>query len=265
MTTALIAEDEPLLAQALRGELARAWPELHVMEDAVDGDDAVERALHGHPDVVFLDIRMPGRNGLEAAEALVEEWPAHAAPLPLIVFVTAYDQYAIDAFDRGAVDYLLKPFTRERLGATVARLRQRAARGTTHDASPAALANLLRQLNQAAALAPLAKAPLVWLTASSGNETCLIMVDDVAYFRADSKYTVVMTASGEALLRKPLRELLLELDPQQFKQIHRSTIVNLKAVASVRRDEVGKGVMRLKTRPELLQVSQAYMPLFRSM
>ena len=258
--TCVIAEDEMLLRDALVADLHAVWPELRIVATCDDGGSALEDISAHRPDVVFLDIRMPGLSGMEVAAAMLETSPATQ-----IVFVTAYDQYAIDAFDRGAVDYLLKPFTRERLGATVARLRQRAARGTTHDASPAALANLLRQLNQAAALAPLAKAPLVWLTASSGNETCLIMVDDVAYFRADSKYTVVMTASGEALLRKPLRELLLELDPQQFKQIHRSTIVNLKAVASVRRDEVGKGVMRLKTRPELLQVSQAYMPLFRSM
>jgi DNA-binding LytR/AlgR family response regulator len=209
--------------------------------------------------VAFLDIRMPGLNGMEVAAAMLE-----ASPHTQIVFVTAYDQYAIDAFDKGAVDYLLKPISRERLAATVQRLTQRAARGTTHEAGPAALADLLRQLGSA--LPTAAKtAPLVWLTASRGNETCLIMIEDVAYFRADSKYTVVMTAEGEALLRKPLRELLTELDPDIFKQIHRSTIVNLKAVASVRRDDSGKGLMRLKTRAELLQVSQAYMPLFRSM
>jgi len=256
----VIAEDELLLRDALVAMLHTVWPELRIVAACDDGGSALEEISAHQPDVTFLDIRMPGLSGMDVAAAMLE-----ASPRTQIVFVTAYDQYAIAAFDQGAVDYLLKPITRERLAATVQRLQQRAARGTTQDAGAAALTDLLRQLGQVSQLTAPARAPLAWLTASSGTETCLIMVDDVAYFRADSKYTVVMTAAGEALLRKPLRELLLELDPRHFKQIHRSTIVNLKAVASVRRDDSGKGVMRLKTRPELLQVSQAYMPLFRSM
>ncbi len=206
--------------------------------------------------MAFLDIRMPGLSGLEVAAAMLE-----ASPATQIVFVTAYDQYAIEAFDNGAVDYLLKPIAAARLAATVQRLKARAATG----AAPAgALAELLRQLGGAPA--PVSKAPpLVWLTASAGNEARLIMVDDVAYFQSDNKYTVVMTQQGEALLRKPIRELLDVLDPGIFKQIHRSTIVNLKAVASITRDDTGKGVMRLKTRPETLQVSQPFMALFRNM
>ncbi len=177
------------------------------------------------------------------------------------MFVTAYDQYAIDAFDKGAVDYLLKPVSRTRLTATVQRLKARIATGA-HDA--AALAALLAQLGRSMPNAS-KEPPLVWLTASAGAETRLIMVDDIAYFQSDTKYTVVMTAQGEALLRKPIRELLDVLDPNIFKQIHRSTIVNLKAVASVARDETGRGVIKLRTRPETLSVSQPFMSLFRNM
>jgi DNA-binding LytR/AlgR family response regulator len=176
------------------------------------------------------------------------------------VFVTAYDQYAIDAFDKGAVDYLLKPISAERLAATVQRLQARIAQGKP-DAD--ALAALIAQLG-ARAQAP-AVEPLVWITASAGKDTRLIMIDDVAYFQADHKYTVVMTAEGESLLRKPIRELLEVLDPSIFKQIHRSTIVNLKAIASIARDDTGKGTVRLKSRPETLTVSQPFMTLFRNM
>jgi DNA-binding LytR/AlgR family response regulator len=206
--------------------------------------------------VAFLDIRMPGLSGLEVAAALAE-----CSPRTQVVFVTAYDQYAIDAFERGAVDYLQKPVAPERLAATVRRLKARAA-GAGPDA--AALAAMLRQLG-GARMDEGRPPPLVWLTASAGSETRLIMVDDIAYFQSDSKYTVVMTAEGEALLRKPIRELIELLDPAIFKQIHRSTIVNLKAIASIARDEMGRGVVRLKTRPETLAVSQPFMALFRNM
>ncbi|MDC8756420.1 LytR/AlgR family response regulator transcription factor [Janthinobacterium fluminis] len=254
--TCVIAEDEALLRDALIEQLAGIWPELKIVAACDDGGSALEAIARLRPDVAFLDIRMPGLSGLEVAAALTE-----ASPKTQIVFVTAYDQYAVDAFDKGAVDYLLKPVAAARLQATVQRLKARAAAGAAPDA---ALAALLRQLG--GALPPVAKAPpLVWLTASAGNEARLIMVDDVAYFQSDNKYTVVMTPQGEALLRKPIRELLDALDPTIFKQIHRSTIVNLRAVASVTRDEMGKGVMRLKTRPETLQVSQPFMALFRNM
>ena len=256
MADCVIAEDETLLRDALVQLLAAAWPELEVRAACEDGGAALEAIAAHQPDVAFLDIRMPGLTGLEVAAALAE-----CSPRTQVVFVTAYDQYAIDAFERGAVDYLQKPVAPERLAATVRRLQARAAAGGQ---DPAALAALLRQLG-AGPPAPERAPPLVWLTASAGAETRLIMVDDIAYFQSDTKYTVVMTAEGEALLRKPIRELLEVLDPAIFKQIHRSTIVNLKAIASIARDEMGRGVVRLKTRPETLAVSQPFMALFRNM
>jgi DNA-binding LytR/AlgR family response regulator len=256
MANCVIAEDETLLRDALVQLLAAAWPELEVVAACEDGGAALEAIAAHQPDVAFLDIRMPGLSGLEVAAAL-----ADCSPRTQVVFVTAYDQYAIDAFERGAVDYLQKPVAPERLAATVRRLKARAA-GAGPDA--ALLSAMLRQLGGSAAAAGRAP-PLVWLTASAGSETRLIMVDDIAYFQSDTKYTVVMTADGEALLRKPIRELLEVLDPAIFKQIHRSTIVNLKAIASIARDEMGRGVVRLKTRPETLAVSQPFMALFRNM
>lgn len=253
MTTALIAEDEALLLKALRELLATTWPELEIIAECDDGASALEAIDQHRPDIAFLDIRMPGLSGLEVAAAAGE-----ASPNTQVVFTTAYDQYAIDAFERGAIDYLLKPITTERLTATVQRIKARAA--AVPDAS--ALAALLRDLN--AGSGP-NKPPLTWITASNGRETRLIMVDDVAYFRADNKYTVAMTADGEALLRTPIRELAMMLDPNNFKQIHRSTIVNLRAVASIVRDDTGKGTLRLKQRPETLVVSQPFMTLFRHM
>jgi DNA-binding LytR/AlgR family response regulator len=255
MTKCVVAEDEALLRESLLGLLAEAWPELEVVAACEDGGSALEAIAAHQPDVAFLDIRMPGLTGLEVASALAE-----ASPHTRVVFVTAYNQYAVDAFERGAVDYLLKPVARDRLLATVARLKQRAPAGP----DPAQLAALLQQLGRALPAAS-REPPLVWLTASSGAETRLIMVDDVAYFQSDSKYTVVMTQQGESLLRKPIRELLDVLDPNIFKQIHRSTIVNLKAIASVTRDESGRGIVKLRTRPETLSVSQPFMTLFKNM
>ena len=254
--TLLIADDELLLARVLEAELKTLWPEATIASVVHDGVAALDAARAHQPDVAFLDIRMPGLSGLEVAAGALD-----ASPATQVVFITAYDQYAIAAFDKGAVDYLLKPVARPRLQACRERIEARAAKGAAPDA---ALAALLRQLT--GALPSVAKAPpLVWLTASSGKDTKLIMVDDIAYFQSDTKYTAVMTADGESLLRKPIRELLDTLDPAVFKQIHRSTIVNMKAVASVSRDEMGRGVLRLKTRPETLVVSQPFMNLFRNM
>ncbi|MFL6709614.1 MAG: LytR/AlgR family response regulator transcription factor [Massilia sp.] len=258
---AVIAEDEVLLRDEMVQQLARAWPELEIIAACDDGGAALEAIAASQPDVAFLDIRMPGLTGLEVASAL-----ADCSPATQIVFVTAYDQYAIDAFERGALDYLLKPVDPARLAATVTRLRARAAQ-PRDGADTARLAALLAQFAQTPPLPALAPkpAPLVWLTASAGAETRLILVDDVAYFQSDSKYTVVMTAAGEALLRKPIRELLDVLDLAVFKQIHRSTIVNIKAIAAISRDEMGRGVLKLKNRPETLAVSQPFMALFRAM
>jgi len=252
--TALIAEDEALLRSALVDLLRATWPQLDIVAECADGASAVEALAEHQPDVAFLDIRMPGLSGLEVAAA-----SAQASPRTQIVFVTAYDQYAIDAFERGAIDYLLKPIAAERLAATVQRLQQR-----TGKADAEALAGMLERLS--ITLPRVSSTPsLTWLTASTGRETRLILVDDVAYFHADNKYTTVVTADGEALLRKPIRELLAVLDPSTFKQIHRSTIVNLKAIAGIVRDDSGKGTVRLKSRPETLTVSQPFMTLFRHM
>ena len=255
MFKCVIAEDEALLREALATLIAQAWPQLRIVAECEDGGAALEAIAEHQPEVAFLDIRMPGLTGLEVAAAATE-----ASPKTQVVFVTAYDQYAIDAFEKGAVDYLLKPIAPERLAATVQRLQSRLAHGT---GDTEALVELVRKLG-ARALPAMAE-PLVWITASSGRETRLIMVDDVAYFQADHKYTVVTTAEGESLLRKPIRELLEVLDPATFKQIHRSTIVNLKAIASIARDDTGKGTVKLKSRPETLTVSQPFMPLFRNM
>jgi DNA-binding LytR/AlgR family response regulator len=255
MFEAIVAEDETLLRKALLEQLGKAWPELRIVAECEDGASALEAIAEHRPDVAFLDIRMPGLTGLDVAAAIPE-----ISPATQVVFVTAYDQYAIDAFERGAIDYLLKPIAADRLAATVQRLQARAAAGP---ADSATLAALVRQLGSS--LSPRAQPPLNWVTASAGRETRLILLDDVAYFRADNKYTTVMTGDGEALLRTPIRELLEVLDPAVFKQIHRSTIVNNKAIASIVRDDTGKGVVRLRQRPETLTVSQPFMALFRNM
>ena len=252
---AVVAEDEALLRNELVTQLREAWPgiEITAVEDGGSALDAIESL---EPEVAFLDIRMPGLTGLEVAAAA-----AAASPRTEIVFVTAYNQYAIDAFERGAVDYLLKPVTRERLDATVRRVRSRIESGKGDAGALAAIIDQLRLRVPTEAKQP----PLQWVTASVGKETRLVLVDDVAYFKADDKYTLVMTAEGEALIRKPIRELLEVLDPGVFKQVHRSTIVNMKAVAGVTRDDSGRGTLRLKNRPETLPVSLSYMALFRNM
>ncbi len=252
----VIAEDEALLRESLVQLLGQVWPELEIVAACEDGGGALEAIAAHQPEVAFLDIRMPGLSGLEVASSMLD-----AGMKTEVVFVTAYDQYAIDAFERGAVDYLLKPVARERLAGTVGRLRERLARGGQDIRQ---LQTLLQQLQSVAPPQPKTP-PLVWLTASRGQETRLILVDDVAYFQADSKYTVVMTADGEALLRKPIRDLLEVLDPNMFKQVHRSTIVNLRCVQGVTRDESGRGTLRLKNRPETLAVSQPFMTLFKNM
>jgi DNA-binding LytR/AlgR family response regulator len=251
----VVAEDEQLLRDELVSLLGSTWPDLEIVAACEDGGSALEAIAEHQPEIAFLDIRMPGLTGLEVATAATE-----ASPATHIVFVTAYNQYAIDAFDRGAVDYLLKPVVRERLVATVKRLKERIVSPPNEDA----LMGIVEQLKSR--LPSEAKAPpLQWITASAGKETRLIMIDDVAYFQADNKYTVVMTAEGEALIRKPIRELLDVLDPDAFKQIHRATIVNLKAIAAITRDEAGRGTLRLRNRPETLAVSLTFMPLFRNM
>ncbi len=252
----VVAEDEDILRNELVSLLEESWPELDIVAACEDGGAALEAIATHKPDIAFLDIRMPGLTGLEVAAAAADV--SHATQ---IVFVTAYNQYAIDAFDRGAIDYLLKPITRERLAATVRRVKSRMSSGGV---DKEALTSIIDQLR--ATLPNESKGePFAWITASVGKETQLIMVEDIAYFKADDKYTVVMTANGEALIRKPIRELLDALDPKVFKQVHRSTIVNMKAVAGITRDDSGRGTMRLKNRPETLAVSLTFMPLFKNM
>ena len=252
----VIAEDEKIFREALIKLLATQWPELTIVADCEDGAEALEAIAEHKPNIAFLDIRMPGLNGLDVAAAT-----ADLSPSTQVVFVTAYNQYAIDAFEQGAVDYLLKPIEPKRLANTIERLQTRIQSG---GANPAELAALIASLNKVLPQRN-SEAPLVWLTASTGKESKLIMIEDVLYFQSDSKYTTVMTAEGEALLRTPLCDLIEKLDSNKFKQIHRATIVNMKAISAIIRDESGRGTIKLKERPETLTVSLTYMPLFKNM
>jgi DNA-binding LytR/AlgR family response regulator len=283
--TALIAEDEPLLAAELERELARAWPALRIVEKAAHGAAAVDAALRLRPDVLFLDIRMPGMTGLEAAEAIAEDWP-EGTPPPLVVFVTAYDQYALAAFEHSAVDYVLKPVSATRLERTCARLqalvRERAGGGATPLAE-AALAQLRSLLatpglggamtGPGATTAPAASAAegaenmprLEVIQAGSGSEIHLVPIDDVVYFEAADKYVRVLTAAREHLIRLSLRELLPQLDPHRFWQVHRGTVVRADAIAVAHRDDTGKVTLTLRDRPERLTVSRLYAHRFRPM
>lgn len=279
--TALIAEDEPLLAESLALELRRAWPELRIVGRAADGLSAVREALRLQPDVVFLDIRMPGCDGLEAARAIAEDWAADTAP-PLLVFVTAYDRHAVAAFEAQAVDYVLKPVEPARLQKTVARLRSalrsRAAGGDV-DPTEAALAQLrallLAHEPRTGFAAPDASgaeagpAPLRMLAAalpgSGGSAVQMVAVDDVLVFEAADKYLRVLTDSAEYLIRTPLRELQPRLDPEVFWQIHRGTLVRAAAIDTVRRDEAGR--LHLSVRGvanESYRVSRLYAARFRA-
>jgi DNA-binding LytR/AlgR family response regulator len=242
---AILAEDEPLLREELAELLARLWPELAIVAQTADGI-ATLQALEKHgPDILFLDINMPGMSGLEVAR--------QASGRCHIVFVTAYDQHTLAAFEQGAADYLVKPVTTARLATTVARLKERVGRPAP------ALEGLLRELGGGQ------RGYLRWINASQGQTVRVITVDDVCYFQADSKYTRVVTPEGESLIRKPIKELSQELDPASFWQIHRSTIVNVHAIAGVVRDLRGRTQVRLKRREELLAVSDAYTQLFRQM
>jgi DNA-binding LytR/AlgR family response regulator len=264
VTTALIAEDEPLLAAALHADLARLWPQLRVVAQAGDGHQALEQALALKPALCFLDIRMPGLSGLEVARALAEDWPDGGATFPLLVFVTAYDQYAIQAFDAQAVDYLLKPVQPERLAHCVQRLqRTLATRGDAAAAMGTALQQL-RGLLGAPGAAPAAPRLQV-IQAQVGNTVHLMPIQDVIYFEAADKYVRVVTAEREHLIRLSLRELLPQLDPAQFWQVHRGTVVQARCIASARRDESGKAFLTLRGRPEVITASRLYAHLFKGM
>ena len=264
---ALIAEDEPLLAENLRAELARLWPALRFAEPVADGASAVRRALALRPELLFLDIRMPGMSGLEAAQALAEDWP-EGVPFPLLVFVTAYDQYALQAFERAAVDYVLKPVQPERLAQTCARLqatlRARAVNAADGDAPLQAAVAQLRGLLGTGAAAPAAP-PLRVIQAGVGTAIHMVPVDDVLYFEAADKYVRVVTREREHLIRLSLRELLPQLDDTRFWQIHRGTVVRADAIATATRDESGRVTLTLRGHPDRLTASRLYAHLFKPM
>jgi DNA-binding LytR/AlgR family response regulator len=279
--TALIADDEPLLRDHLQAHLARLWPELEIVGHARNGREAVEMFEREQPRIVFLDVHMPGTNGLEAARAI----QASSGRRATIVFVTAYEQYAVKAFEQGAIDYLVKPFEELRLADTVQRLKERLlaaappaassaapgaepgpaasalALGDPADRIEAVLDRLATQLRHQASGKPW----LQWIKASIGNAVRLIPVEQVAYLRSDEKYTLVVWEGGEALIRKPIRELIDELDPEVFVQVHRSVIVNLRHVAQVTRGANETADVQLKGRNETLPVSRSYLHLFRQM
>jgi len=249
MTTALIADDEPHLAQYLKTQLAQAWPELEIVKVAANGDEAAEAIAALEPDLAFLDIQMPGLTGLEVAQGI--------EGATRVVFVTAYDQYAVDAFEARAVDYLLKPLKAERLAACVTRLRQ----GQPSD--DGALAETLKRLLPATGGA--APARLRYVRAAQGELMHQIPVGDVLFFHADDKYTVVQTATAEHLIRTPIVELAGQLDPEQFWQVHRSTVINLDHLAGTRRDEASRLFVRVRGHERELPVSRAYVHLFKAM
>ncbi len=255
--TALVADDEPLLRESLARQLAGAWPELEIVAEARNGREAIRLFDAKHPDVCFLDVHMPGLSGVEAARHIGRQ--AH------VVFVTAFDHYAVQAFAQGALDYLVKPVERERLAATVTRLQERIAA-----AQPALLADaLLQQLARQLARLEGGPAPLRWMRAQVGQTLRLIPVDDIDFLRADTKYTRVAWRDEEgraaqAIVRTPLKELICQLDPDQFAQVHRSAIVNLRAISHVHRDH-DTALIHLKGREETLPVSRGYLHLFRQM
>ena len=240
--TALIAEDEPLMRERLKEKLAELWPECTIVGEAADGDEALALFDLHAPQVAFLDVRMPGRSGLDVAAAIGGD--CH------VVFITAYDQYAINAFAAGAVDYLLKPVESERLAQTIERVQKKLA------SPPSDLSALLAQL-QAQHPVPSSAARLKWIK--------LIAVADVVYFQSDTKYTRVVMPQSEALIRTPLKDLLADLDPDQFWQVHRSTVVNLDAVAGVLREDAERQFVLLKDRPDRLAISRQFIHLFKQM
>lgn len=255
--TAIIAEDEPILRTQLKTKLGKLWPELQILADVGDGEAALQAIAAHRPSLAFLDIQMPEMTGVEVARHLVRNKDLHCH----VVFVTAFDQYAVEAFETGAIDYVLKPYSDERLAATIARLKLRL------DAPPGAvggadMAALLERL--AAKLAPQSDR-LKWIKANIGANLSLIPIDDVLFFQADEKYTLVATKEKDALIRTPIKELLVGLDPEKFWQIHRSTIVNATSIESVSRDIHGQATVKVRGRKENLSVSRPFSHLFKQM
>jgi DNA-binding LytR/AlgR family response regulator len=267
----VIADDERLMREQLRARLAEVWPELQIVGEAKNGAEAVALVNELHPELVFLDIRMPGLTGVDAARQIAQlptgdEWDGCE-----IVFITAYDQYAVEAFEQGVADYVLKPAERERLQVTVGRIQKRLAARRTGDAGEAhdalrqqPLQQLLHKL--AANLNPGGRPEyLRWIQATVGQSIQMIPVDEVLFFISDEKYTRVQTPTVEALIRKPIKELVDELDPNKFWQIHRSTLVNASAIAGVTRDLRGRQIVSVRGHGEKLEVSRSYTGLFKGM
>jgi DNA-binding LytR/AlgR family response regulator len=252
MPTAILADDERLMRDQLKSRLEQVWPELEILDEAKNGEEAVQLVEQHQPDFAFLDIRMPVKTGLEAAREIGGK--AH------IVFITAYDQYAIEAFDQGAVDYVLKPADVERLQKTVERLKSRLQSAAQPTDMSSMLAQLAKQMGMAGK-----PSYLQWIQASIGQELRLIPVEEILFFQSDEKYTRVQTATYEALIRKPVRDLAEELDPAVFWQIHRATLVNAKAISGVVRDLRGRHLVQIKGLTEKLEVSRSFVHLFKQM
>lgn len=253
MPTAIIADDERLMREQLLSRLSEVWPELRILAQAKNGEEAVTAVQEHQPDLAFLDIRMPGITGIEAARQIGAA--CH------IVFITAYNEYAVDAFERGALDYVLKPVEADRLALTVDRLRDRLV--SKPDDLGALLSRLSARLDAAGGVPE--QGHLQWIQATVGQQLRLIPTAEVLFFRSDEKYTRVQTESLEALIRKPIKELVDELDPAHFWQIHRATIVNAKAIAGVSRDFRGRQLVLVKGHTEKLEVSRNYTHLFKQM
>lgn len=247
MTDAVIAEDEPLLRSELKESLASLWPGLRIVAEAEDGIEALDALERHRPQVMFLDIEMPGLSGLEVARA--------ASGRCHVVFVTAYQQHAVNAFEQGAVDYVMKPVNAGRLATAVARVRERLG------SAPASLDAMLQTLAERTPK----KTYLRWINASHGQNVRLITTDEICYFKSDSKYTLVVTPDSESLIRKSVKELVDELDPEQFWPVHRGVVVNANAIALAQRKLNGQFELRLKARKETLLVSEAFTYRFRQM
>ena len=278
MPLALIADDERLMREQLRARLSEVWPELEIVAEAKNGQEAVTLTEQQHPDVVFLDIRMPVLTGVDAARQIAQlatYGDADGWPGCEIVFITAYDQYAMQAFEQGVVDYVLKPAERERLLVTVERIKQRMAERARQDRDGAHGASAplpthtpdMQQLLQrlAAQIDPKNSPKLEWIQATVCQTIQMIPVEEVLFFISDEKYTRVQTVTMEALIRKPIKELVEEIDMKLFWQIHRSTLVNIKAIAGVSRDERGRQLVSVRGHSEKLEVSRSYVGLFRGM
>ena len=253
-STAVIAEDEPLLLAQLKAKLAKAWPALEIVAAVGDGEAALDAIAEHRPSFAFLDIQMPELTGIDVARRLARNADLRCH----VVFVTAYDQYALEAFEAGAIDYLLKPYSEERLNATVMRLQQRLGERSPTQDLQSLMVSLAGKLGQSAER-------LRFIKASIGDKLRLIPVDDVLFFQADEKYTLVATQESDALIRTPIRDLIDGLDPEKFWQIHRAAVVNATAISSVTRDDRGQATVHIKNRKENLVVSRPYSYLFKQM